>query len=76
MLCYNDETYCASPNCENKCGRQMSYAYKEHLHKLEQKGQALPVSYAYFCGEPNPYEQAGKKIAEKYAKALKGLADK
>jgi hypothetical protein len=54
----------------------MSYAYKEHLHKLEQKGQALPVSYAYFCGEPNPYEQAGKKIAEKYAKALKGLADK
>lgn len=56
MLCHNDRTYCASPNCENKCGRQMSYAHKEHLHQLEKKGQAFPVCYGYFCGEPSPYE--------------------
>ena len=51
--CYRDKTYCASPNCKNECGRKMS-----ELEQAQQKaffaaqGYTLPVSYGYFCGEP------------------------
>ncbi len=52
-MSYNDRTYCASPDCHNECGRQMS-----SMEKAQQKaffaahGYNIPVSYAYFCGEP------------------------
>lgn len=44
----SDKTYCASPQCNNECGRKMKDEVKELLTM-----QAMPwVSYAYFCGEP------------------------
>lgn len=48
--CFRDKTYCASPNCTNKCGRKMS-AEIESILKADKYGR---TSYAYFCGEPEP----------------------
>ncbi len=45
--CYRDKTYCASPNCNNKCGRKISPEIKEIL-AADKYGR---TSYAYFCGE-------------------------
>lgn len=43
-----DKTFCASPNCQNECGRKMSDEHKAIIKK-----NANPwISYAYFCGEP------------------------
>ena len=56
-MSYNDTTYCASPNCNNKCDRKMN-----DKEKLFLKGHPwYPVSYAYFCGEPSS-EQKPKEI--------------
>jgi hypothetical protein len=46
--CYRDKTYCASPDCKNKCGRKMSNEIKAIL-ATDKYGR---TSYAYFCGEP------------------------
>ncbi len=43
---YLDRTFCASPDCKNKCGRKMTEKEKNRMPDYEQ------VSYAYFCGEP------------------------
>lgn len=45
-MCFNDRTYCASPDCENKCGRKMTI-----VEEQEAVQSGLPVSYGYFCGE-------------------------
>jgi hypothetical protein len=50
---YRDRTYCASPACQNACGRKMSdleIAQKKAFAFAQ--GFEIPVSYAYFCGEP------------------------
>ena len=47
-MCYKDKTFCASPQCKNECGRQMTNEEKEHI-----KTQKEWVSYAYFCGQPD-----------------------
>jgi len=47
MKCYRDRTYCKSPNCKNECNRKMSEYEKRAAWELD-----VPVSYAYFCGEP------------------------
>ncbi len=54
-MSFLDKTFCASPNCQNDCGRQMSNEDKEKFKELAFKGWAASslVSYAYFCGEPN-----------------------
>lgn len=46
--CFRDKTYCASPDCQNKCGRKMS-AEIESILKADKYGR---TSWAYFCGEP------------------------
>jgi hypothetical protein len=46
MLCFNDRTYCASPNCENACGRKMTPRDIELAKK-----SPFPVSWSMFCGE-------------------------
>ncbi len=48
MICYKDRTFCASPNCENKCGRKPT---KEDLERANALG--LPMSFGYFCSEVN-----------------------
>ncbi len=49
-MTYKDRTYCASPNCTNKCGRKMPENEKKLLESLYSKGFSMLVSYAYFCG--------------------------
>lgn len=51
MLCFNDRTYCNSPDCQNECGRKMTEKVLEQARKA-----GLPIAYAYFCGEPPPLE--------------------
>lgn len=47
-----DRTFCASPDCTNKCGRQMEEKQKQFV-----KGHPwYPVSYGYFCGQPCKHE--------------------
>lgn len=63
-MTYNDTTYCASPNCQNKCGRKMSADEKSKmgLHDL--------ASYAYFCDEdgevPHNQTQRAKVVNKEY----------
>lgn len=46
-LFYLDKTYCASPTCQNKCGRQISKEMKNFLAR----NPDCRVWYAYFCDE-------------------------
>lgn len=49
-----DKTFCASPNCKNECGRQLTEEQKQDLAMLSDAGYwSSQVSYSYFCGEPN-----------------------
>lgn len=61
-MIFRDKTYCASPTCENKCGRKMSDEEVVELKRLvrmarykpQPAGQMVwpgPVSYGYFCDE-------------------------
>ena len=54
-MSFLDKTFCASPQCENKCGRQMTKEHKDYLKELSFRGvnASALVSYAYFCGEPS-----------------------
>jgi hypothetical protein len=52
-MSYLDKTFCASPNCQNECGRRMTDLEHERLIYLNEDR----VSYAYFCGEPNDLNQ-------------------
>lgn len=47
MLSYKDRSFCASPDCKNDCNRKITDSEKEDAIRCD-----LPVSYAYFCGEP------------------------
>jgi hypothetical protein len=55
-----DKTFCASPNCNNKCGRKMTAEQRSRLNGIRKMhGKEFPISYAYFCGEPEKnHEQA------------------
>ena len=46
-MSFNDKTYCASPKCENECGRQMTNDDKLACWRFGET-----VAYGYFCGEP------------------------
>ncbi len=48
MICYKDKTFCASPNCQNVCGRKMTDAEKIGLKDWGD----FPVAYGYFCDQP------------------------
>lgn len=43
-----DKTFCASPNCVGDCGRKMSESLRMRLDSQKVK----PISYGYFCGDP------------------------
>lgn len=47
-----DTTFCASPNCKNECGRQITKEIKDMLDSVASTGFSRPISYSYFCGEP------------------------
>lgn len=44
MLCYKDKTFCSSPACNNKCGRQITDREKQEAGYL-----GLPIAYADMC---------------------------
>ncbi len=47
MISYKDKTFCASPQCKNECGRQLTDNIKKEANKAD-----MLISMAYFCGEP------------------------
>lgn len=47
-MSYLDKTFCASPSCQNDCGRRMTDKEHQSLIYLNEER----VMYAYFCGEP------------------------
>jgi sulfatase maturation enzyme AslB (radical SAM superfamily) len=52
-MTWNDRTYCATPDCHNECGRKMSdKEIAQQKAFFAAQGYSIPVSYAYFCGEP------------------------
>ncbi len=52
-LSFLDKTYCASPNCKNECGRQMTSQERSRLNGLKNMaGYVDRVKYGYFCGAP------------------------
>ena len=56
---YRDTTYCASPHCQNKCGRKLTPEQEAtvKLHNIE-------LWYGYFCGEPEKYKKPLEKFVE------------
>jgi hypothetical protein len=52
-MSFKDKTFCASPNCKNKCGRKMTENEKDqYIQMVSRLHFSIPVSYAYFCVEP------------------------
>lgn len=47
MICFKDTTFCMSPNCTGKCGRQ----WTPELERQAKEADML-VAFSYFCGEP------------------------
>ncbi len=47
-MSYLDKTFCASPHCNNDCGRRMTDSQRAGLNKNAE----LRVCYGYFCEEP------------------------
>lgn len=77
MICYLDRTFCASPNCTNECGRQLT---EEMAAKNVNN---MPVSRAYFCGEPPSIAESAvagnhnaRAFAEKFMEKNKDLMDR
>jgi hypothetical protein len=67
-MSYKDKTWCASPQCEGKCGRKMSDKDRDLAAAL---GQDFYISYAYFCGTPEDmpfFEKAKEKVAAEIIK--------
>ncbi len=75
-----DQTYCASPNCTNKCGRKLSDKDKNELSR----NGFDRISYAYFCNEKLPLLSGITVTGDATVKmgpgcsvtALEGLEDK
>lgn len=53
MMCFRDVTYCASPNCKNECGRQLTEEIEQ-----DAKNSKMLISVAYFCGVPETKTKA------------------
>lgn len=49
MPSYKDQTFCASPNCENKCGRKPT---PEELAEAERTN--TPMMWGYYCYDKEP----------------------
>lgn len=53
MISFLDRTFCASKNCEGKCGRQWTLELQQRADKwAEDMGmEHAPVAFSTFCGE-------------------------
>lgn len=52
-------TFCASPNCTNKCGRKLTEEIKKEAEKWW-GGPDAPICISYFCGESDEYINISK----------------
>lgn len=59
MFSYKDRSFCASPNCENKCGRKITDFERAQANELN-----VPIAWGYFCDIP---EEAYNSIKENEA---------
>lgn len=65
LMLYNDRTYCASPKCENKCGRMLTSENKKELQGiLDNTGFYPHVAYAYFCGRADLFYEPQKSLIQ------------
>lgn len=51
MICFRDTTFCASLNCENKCGRKPPDDLRERAREWWGNDDA-PIAWGYYCGKP------------------------
>lgn len=51
MMAYKDRAFCVSPQCQNKCGRQLTEQVRRDAEKWW-GGKDVPISVGYFCGKP------------------------
>lgn len=56
-----DRTFCASPNCNNECGRKMNSFDLQVTIQCKRS-----ISYAYFCGEPKNLDRFTKLCLKRY----------
>lgn len=59
MLCYQDKTFCISPDCTDECGRQFTPKIKaeaEAWGKARGLINGAPVCFSYFCDQPTNHE--------------------
>lgn len=64
MLCFNDRTYCASPDCQNECGRKMNDSEKEVAKK-----SPFPISWSMFCGKVS-IDEMRQHIKKEFSNAV------
>lgn len=50
MICYRDRTWCGSPNCKDKCGRQFTKADEAAAIRWW-GGTDFPISIRNYCDE-------------------------
>ena len=55
-MSFKDKAFCASLNCVNECGRQMSEEEKKQMNKLLEQGEDIVISQGYFCSSPSSSE--------------------
>lgn len=48
MICFLDRTFCNSPTCENRCGRQLTDDIKKRAEKWW-GGPGAPIAVGNFC---------------------------
>jgi hypothetical protein len=54
MVNFRDRVFCASPGCQNRCGRQLTPEIQAAAERWW-GGPGAPIAYGYFCGrEPAP----------------------
>lgn len=56
MFSYKDRAFCASPNCNNGCGRQISDRQPEEAKELD-----VPIAWGYFCDIPPEHYESIKE---------------
>lgn len=57
---YKDRTWCASPNCKNECGRQLTE--QDRLDAIQWwGGDSFPISMGEFCDDNGKVIDYGKK---------------
>lgn len=65
-MSYLDKTFCASPGCQNECGRRMTEYERENLSR----SNAQYVSYGYFCQQENDIVKRLKSVVKKDSSPL------